>query len=518
MQFPGSDELEYDPYLFQGFSQSSNNGMSNMGSFMGNTDSTFDPSSLLASEIRGPKDNKSSTDAKPEKYVSSIVTRSSTKRKAEKNTSMPGPSSGRSAGTKRNLGTSHGNKQAKKSKSKPGQPRPPGCEGKTLTSLKLVWKPPKDSGGFPVDAYQLQKREFVNDQQSRVPLWTDLFPKLGYENTAYELKGLRPGSLTQFRVKAHNKVGWGKFSRPSDPFPTESNNGETKSSKIEGTLDPAMIEWDVPKIRLGRGAFGVVYRSAIGGYRGTTVAVKIERNVQAYGDKTEDEKEKLQSWLREVQILSSLRHPNLVLFMGACQCDGRLYILTEYMSGGSLENAVYRPLNPLRDRQWIQSILAQVASAMEYLHSNNPRITHRDLKPANVLLDKTWVHAKVCDFGFARMHKKEVMSTLTKFAGTTPYMAPEALGEEDNVSAKVDVYSFGVMAAEALIQERPFPNYSNAEVMKAVCIRNERPYALENKGLGPVEMLIKDCWHSNPDSRPAFATVIKHLAALGWFK
>jgi len=74
------------------------------------------------------------------------------------------------------------------------------------------------------------------------------------------------------------------------------------------------------------------------------------------------------------------------------------------------------------------------------------------------------------------------------------------------------------MAAEALIQERPFPNYSNAEVMKAVCIRNERPYALENKGLGPVEMLIKDCWHSNPDSRPAFATVIKHLAALGWFK
>lgn len=518
--FDEQEGLGYDPYLFQGLrsNPSSEQLMGTFGSLQ--SDSNFDPSSLLASEIRGPKEV-----AIPTVYINEAKHINSpllAQRDPEPNVMKPRLSKRRAkrtapSGSSNEIPVSKKGKVRPGKPGKPGQPRPPGCSGKTQNSLSLAWQPPKDSGGFEVDAFQVQKRAFESGQQSVVPPWKDIFPKQGYPHTTYELTGLRAGSLTQFRVKAHNRIGWGKFSRASNPFPTEMASDDSKGDKkVEGTMDPSMIQWDVPKIRLGRGAFGVVFRSAVGGYRGTTVAVKIERNARyVLDDRTEDSKTKMESWLREVRILASLRHPNLVLFMGACQCEGRLYILTEYMSGGSLENAIYRPINPLRDKQWIQSILAQVASAMEFLHSNNPRITHRDLKPANVLLDKTWVHAKVCDFGFARMHTREVMSTLTKFAGTTPYMAPEALGE-DAVSSKVDVYSFGILVAEALLHERPFPKYSNAEVMKAVCIRNERPFVLKNRGLGPVETLVEECWHTNPENRPLFATIIKHLTSLGW--
>lgn len=401
---------------------------------------------------------------------------------------------------------------------KPGQPRPPTCAGKTRTSLMLLWRSPKDIGQSTIDYYQVQKRAFESGKKSVVPPWENLFSKQGRKETQFEVKGLQPGSLTQFRVKAHNQLGWGKYSRASNPFPTELADPSAEKAFVEGTVDPSIIQWDTPRIRLGKGAFGVVFRSAIGGYRGTTVAVKIGISADSlsFDEKTAQKGEILESWSREVKILSSLRHPNLVLFMGACRQNGRTFILTEYMAGGSLENAIYRPDSRIQNREWVQSIVGQVASAMSFLHSNRPHITHRDLKPANVLLDKTWTHAKVCDFGFARMHNKEVMSTLTKFAGTTPYMAPEALEEKDNVSSKVDVYSFGVLTAETLLGRRPFEKSSNTQVLKAVCLRGERPYDLRSQGLGPVAALIEECWALIPESRPTFSDIISRLKMIGW--
>jgi len=69
------------------------------------------------------------------------------------------------------------------------------------------------------------------------------------------------------------------------------------------------------------------------------------------------------------------------------------------------------------------------------------------------------------------MHTQSIMSTLTKFAGTAPYMPPEALDEVD-VTGKVDVYSFGIMTAETLLKEVPWKDMSSSAIVKAVCLQN----------------------------------------------
>uniref|UniRef100_M8BWM6 Serine/threonine-protein kinase CTR1 n=1 Tax=Aegilops tauschii TaxID=37682 RepID=M8BWM6_AEGTA len=125
-----------------------------------------------------------------------------------------------------------------------------------------------------------------------------------------------------------------------------------------------------------------------------------------------------------VRIMKRLRHPNVVLFMGAITRVPNLSIVTEFLPRGSLFRLIHRPNNLLDEKRRLRMAL-DVARGMNYLHNCTPVIVHRDLKSPNLLVDKNWV-VKVCDFGLSRMKNNTFLSSRST-AGTAEWMAPEVL-------------------------------------------------------------------------------------------
>ena len=117
-----------------------------------------------------------------------------------------------------------------------------------------------------------------------------------------------------------------------------------------------------------------------------------------------------ESFRREVCVMNSLRHPNVVLLMAACPNPPRLAIIMEYVGGGSLYSHLYITKTALVLQDSVR-LLIDIGRGLQYLHSIN--ILHRDLKSKNVLLTGVPPHcqAKLCDFGLARMRLESATMT-----------------------------------------------------------------------------------------------------------
>lgn len=157
----------------------------------------------------------------------------------------------------------------------------------------------------------------------------------------------------------------------------------------------------------------------------------------------------------QVDVLSKLRHPNLVILIGACPEAWAL--IYEYLSNGSLEDRLScKDNSPPLPWQIRIRIAAELCSALIFLHSCQPNnIIHGDLKPANVLLDANFV-CKLSDFGISRFlsHDQSSNDNSTEFLRTDPkgtfaYMDPEFLSTGE-LTPKSDVYSFGIILLRLL--------------------------------------------------------------------
>ncbi|EFJ06927.1 hypothetical protein SELMODRAFT_269874 [Selaginella moellendorffii] len=289
-------------------------------------------------------------------------------------------------------------------------------------------------------------------------------------------------------------------SRESEGDAGDLENGRTGISKSDSILDVA--EWEIPweelrvGDRIGLGSYGEVYR---GEWHGTEVAIKKFLNQDISGDALEE-------FITEVRLMRRMRHPNVVLFMGAVTRPPNLSIVTEFLPRGSLFKLIHRPSNQVDERRRLRMAL-DVAKGMNYLHSSTPMIVHRDLKSPNLLVDKNWV-VKVCDFGLSRMKHHTFLSSKSQ-AGTPEWMAPEVLRNEPS-NEKSDVYSFGVILWELATLQQPWHGMNSMQVVGAVGFQNRRldiPADMDPA----IAKIIQECWQNDPALRPTFHEIMDSL-------
>ncbi|KAK3009808.1 hypothetical protein RJ639_014016 [Escallonia herrerae] len=288
----------------------------------------------------------------------------------------------------------------------------------------------------------------------------------------------------------------------------QSNACTPHNDKISPALGD-VADWEIPwehlqiGERIGIGSYGEVYRAE---WNGTEVAVKKFMDQDISGDA-------LFQFKCEVEIMLRLRHPNVVLFMGAVTRPPHLSILTEFLPRslirGSLFKLLHRPNVQLDEKRRLRMAL-DVAKGMNYLHTSHPIIVHRDLKTPNLLVDKNW-NVKVCDFGMSRMKHHTFLSS-TSTAGTPEWMAPEVIRNERS-NEKSDVYSFGVILWELATLRVPWTELNSMQVVGAVGFQH-RHLQIPEEVDPMVGRIITDCWDPNPELRPSFGQIISRLRCL----
>lgn len=207
---------------------------------------------------------------------------------------------------------------------------------------------------------------------------------------------------------------------------------------------------------IGLGATGVVYKAEIH-RNNTVVAVKklwSTKNDIELGSSSGD-------LVGEVNVLGKLRHRNIVRLLGFLHNDKNAMIVYEYMTNGSLGEALHGQGRLLVDWVLRYNIAVGVAQGLAYLHHDcHPPVIHRDVKPNNILLDEN-LEARIADFGLAKMIVKK-NETVSRVAGSYGYIAPE-YGYTLKVDEKSDIYSYGVVLMELITGKRPVePEYGDS--------------------------------------------------------
>ncbi|KAF3643478.1 LEAF RUST 10 DISEASE-RESISTANCE LOCUS RECEPTOR-LIKE PROTEIN KINASE-like 1.2 isoform X1 [Capsicum chacoense] len=283
-------------------------------------------------------------------------------------------------------------------------------------------------------------------------------------------------------------------------------------------LEEATNSFDSNK-ELGEGGFGTVYKGKL--RDGRVVAVK-----RLY----ENNYKRVEQFQNEIEILTRLRHQNLVTLYGCTSRHGReLLLVYEYIPNGTVADHLHGEFSKSGSLSWNKrmSIAIETASALAFLHNSD--VIHRDVKTNNILLDNNFC-VKVADFGLSRLFPTDVTHISTAPQGTPGYVDPE-YHECYQLTSKSDVYSFGVVLIELISslpavdisRHRHEINLSNMAINK---IRSNALHELVDSNLGydsndKVKLLITamaelafQCLQNDRVLRPSMPEVLEALLGI----
>ncbi|KAF5331125.1 hypothetical protein D9619_005371 [Psilocybe cf. subviscida] len=297
---------------------------------------------------------------------------------------------------------------------------------------------------------------------------------------------------------------------PRTPVPDMTSKEKEKEEELELDLESlGLDDREIPPEKLvkqekiGSGGFKDVY---IGKFKGRKIAISEFRGHLSAMD------------IKELKLLGEFNHPNIVRFLGVSIPENTketpVMIVSELCSNGDLFDYI-RNVNapPMRK---VLSIMHDIASGLEYLHTRKPSVIHRDCKSSNILITAKGT-AKIADFGLAKV-KQSTRSMVRSLVGTVNWQAPELWTAHPKYNHKVDVFSCAMVFWEMLqwhVSTKKFPweGMNEHAIYEVVGAKRQRPptASLKKQWGNEIVELIEHMWAQEHQNRPTMTEVVRAL-------